>query len=190
MAVKTFTTGEVLTAADTNTYLANSGLVYITSAAFTAASSVSVNNCFTTTYTNYRLIVSNTELSTSTSILCRFRASGADNTNPNYNWAQRGIYTSGATGDDSSNNSTSWATGAYSSAGAGYPYVTIAADIFGPQKAQATNATNMANGFAGATLLRMGGLCFYGTNQFDGFTLFVTTGTMTGRYAVYGYREA
>ncbi len=29
MAVKTFTTGEVLTAADTNTYLNNGGLVYI-----------------------------------------------------------------------------------------------------------------------------------------------------------------
>jgi hypothetical protein len=29
MAIKTFTTGEVLTAADTNTYLANSGLVYV-----------------------------------------------------------------------------------------------------------------------------------------------------------------
>ena len=33
MAIKTFTTGEVLTASDTNTYLANAGLVYITSTA-------------------------------------------------------------------------------------------------------------------------------------------------------------
>jgi hypothetical protein len=31
MAIKTFTTGEVLTASDTNTYLANSGLVYVKS---------------------------------------------------------------------------------------------------------------------------------------------------------------
>jgi hypothetical protein len=30
MAIKTFTTGEVLTASDTNTYLANSGLVFET----------------------------------------------------------------------------------------------------------------------------------------------------------------
>ena len=34
MAVKTFSTGEVLTASDTNTYLNNGGLVYITSTIF------------------------------------------------------------------------------------------------------------------------------------------------------------
>jgi hypothetical protein len=33
MAIKTFTTGEVLTAADTNTYLANSGLIRESAAA-------------------------------------------------------------------------------------------------------------------------------------------------------------
>jgi hypothetical protein len=57
MAIKTFTTGEVLTAADTNTYLANSGLVYITSATVgTAVSSVTVSSAFSTTYDNYRII--------------------------------------------------------------------------------------------------------------------------------------
>ena len=62
MAIKTFTTGEVLTAADTNTYLANSGLVYITSvslAGATAASPVAITSCFSSTYTNYRIVVSN-----------------------------------------------------------------------------------------------------------------------------------
>ena len=59
MAIKTFTTGEVLTAADTNTYLANSGLVYITSVTSGAtASSVTVSNCFSSTYDNYRIVVS------------------------------------------------------------------------------------------------------------------------------------
>ena len=54
MAIKTFTTGEVLTAADTNTYLANSGLVYVTS--YTIGSGVSsfiVPNAFNSTYDNY-----------------------------------------------------------------------------------------------------------------------------------------
>ena len=57
MAVKTFTTGEVLTASDTNTYLANSGLVYVTSTTVgSGVSSVTVSNCFTSTYDNYRII--------------------------------------------------------------------------------------------------------------------------------------
>ena len=58
MAVKTFTTGEVLTASDTNTYLANSGLVYITSQTIGSAQpTVPVSNCFSGTYDNYKIII-------------------------------------------------------------------------------------------------------------------------------------
>ena len=58
MAIKTFTTGEVLTASDTNTYLANAGLVYVTSATIgTAVSSVTVSNCFSSTYDAYRIVI-------------------------------------------------------------------------------------------------------------------------------------
>ena len=56
MAVKTFT-NEQLTASDTNTYLANAGLVYITSTTVgSAVSSVTVSNCFSSTYDHYRII--------------------------------------------------------------------------------------------------------------------------------------
>ena len=55
MAIKTFTTGEVLTAADTNTYLANSGLVFVASTTFSASSGVEMSNCFTSTYDNYEV---------------------------------------------------------------------------------------------------------------------------------------
>jgi hypothetical protein len=59
MAIKTFTTGEVLTASDTNTYLANSGLVYVTSTTIgSAVSSVTITNVFSSTYDNYRIMVS------------------------------------------------------------------------------------------------------------------------------------
>lgn len=76
MAIKTFTTGEVLTASDTNTYLANAGLVLITSgitvssAGGTAATlnngtvtigsgntSVTLSGAFSATYDNYRIMV-------------------------------------------------------------------------------------------------------------------------------------
>ena len=59
MAVKTFTT-ETLTSADTNTYLANSGLVYITQANLTG-SSVSIASCFSATYDSYLLQFTNTK---------------------------------------------------------------------------------------------------------------------------------
>jgi hypothetical protein len=57
MAIKTFTTGEVLTAADTNTYLANSGLQYVAGASFSGSSSFDVTG-FTTSYLFYELRIS------------------------------------------------------------------------------------------------------------------------------------
>ena len=54
MAIKTFTTGEVLTAADTNTYLANSGLVFVKSQTVgSGVGSVTVPDAFSATYDNY-----------------------------------------------------------------------------------------------------------------------------------------
>ena len=56
MAVKTFTS-EILTSSDTNTYLANSGLVYVTQQTVgTAVSSVTITGAFSSTYDNYRVI--------------------------------------------------------------------------------------------------------------------------------------
>ena len=58
MAVKTFT-NEQLTASDTNTYLANAGLVYVTSTTVaTSSSAVSITNCFSATYDAYQIVVS------------------------------------------------------------------------------------------------------------------------------------
>ena len=57
MAIKTFTAGSVLTASDTNTFLANSGLVFVKSQTVgTGVTSVTVTNCFSSTYDNYRVI--------------------------------------------------------------------------------------------------------------------------------------
>jgi hypothetical protein len=64
MAIKTFTTGEVLTASDTNTYLTNSGLVYVKSQAIVAGSATTVvTNAFSTTYDNYRILVTGLQTS-------------------------------------------------------------------------------------------------------------------------------
>jgi hypothetical protein len=66
MAIKTFTTGEVLTASDTNTYLANSGLVFVTSQAIVAGTNT-VTSCFTSTYDEYLVVVSNVKTASNNS---------------------------------------------------------------------------------------------------------------------------
>jgi hypothetical protein len=58
MAIKTFTTGEVLTAADTNTYLANSGLVYVKSQTIgNAVTSVVVPSAFSADFDDYLVTI-------------------------------------------------------------------------------------------------------------------------------------
>lgn len=64
MAVKTFSAGEQLTASDTNTYLANSGLVYITNKTLTGTSVVFTSG-FSSTYDAYRVVVTGAKCSSS-----------------------------------------------------------------------------------------------------------------------------
>jgi hypothetical protein len=60
MAIKTFTTGEVLTASDTNTYLANSGLVFVKAQTVgSAVTSVTVSDAFNSTYDAYKIVATN-----------------------------------------------------------------------------------------------------------------------------------
>ena len=60
MTLRTFTSGEVLTAADTNAYLASAGLVYVAQVTpGSAVSSTDILGCFTSAYDNYVVSVSN-----------------------------------------------------------------------------------------------------------------------------------
>jgi hypothetical protein len=57
MAIKTFTVGEVLTAADTNTYLANSGQVLLSQTNFGPLATNQFTSAFNATYRNYRALI-------------------------------------------------------------------------------------------------------------------------------------
>jgi hypothetical protein len=190
MAVKTFTSGEVLTASDTNTYLNNGGLVYITGGTVTAAASTSVNNCFSATYNNYRLLVHEVTRNTAgVAVLLRFRAGGTDNTAANYNFAIQGLYSSGAGGNFSANNQTEFNTGTYTDTANTY-LEGFAYDIFSPFVSGRTYMMGHSFGYNVASLFRQGGMTQYGTNSFDGFTLYCSAGTQSFKYQVYGYRIA
>jgi len=186
MAVKTFTTGEVLTAADTNTYLNNGGLVYITETSYTASAAVNIDGCFTSTMDHY-LIVASSLGSVSTNQRIKFRASNStDSTN---NYYTQGLYP---------NNSTTGyvydfpvTTGHFvgnitSTAG---EVGTFTAQVWNPQKSVRTSIFIQWE----ATSSGLGGFnngVHATTTSFDGFSLFAASGTITGTVRVYGYRQA
>jgi hypothetical protein len=189
MAIKTFTTGEVLTAADTNTYLANSGLTYITQASATSGSTLSVNNCFSSTYSNYRILIDGYQPSTGAQALnLRLRVGGADASGNDYNESFAGLYTDGTSSQDVGTNRNKAGTGMYNSANT-VPFGASAIDIFGPNRAERTYMTINGILYAGQFGSRVGLAEHNLTTAYTGFTLFPTSGDFLNvRVWVYGYR--
>jgi hypothetical protein len=186
MAIKTFSTGEVLTASDTNTYLANSGLVYITSTTFSGAGFF-INSCFTSTYDNYRIEI-NGSANSDADLSFRFRSAGTDLATAVYQFASQG-YFGGARNDASGTGQTSIGfTPSMGNARASGSAI----EVWGPNTTNSIKTTNATVSFShsavGVIVRNVAGLCASAT-QFDGFSI-VTAATLTGTCTVYGYRKA
>ena len=180
MAIKTFTTGEVLTASDTNTYLANSGLVYVTQVTVgTAVSTVSVSSCFNSTYDSYEIVYTN-GVSSVTEVLY-LQLSGITGTNY-YSAGAQNTSGSGAYNGIGS-TSTRWQIGTCTTTSHG-----LTMTVHNPFVARNTYyrsdfASDYTSGWAG-------GVCNNPVST-TGFTLIIGSGTLTGgTITVYGYRKA
>jgi hypothetical protein len=191
MAIKTFTTGEVLTAADTNTYLTNSGLVYITEANPNAVASVSVNNCFSATYNAYRIVWVPTAYSFAgqTQTFMRLRVGGADNANNNYLRSRWYYGAGGFSGTDGG----AVAGDRWDFADTNTVLHPISVDVYSPFQTIQTSAGSKAVAYQGASATLYGietAATTTVTTSYDGFSWFPSNGTFTGKLLVYGYRQA
>ena len=183
MAIKTFTTGEVLTAADTNTYLANSGMVWVGGATIgTAVTSVNLTSVFSSTYDSYRVVFRTNSATGNSNFLMRFGTGSAVATNyKSYLFSNNAAWT---TGGSVQVTDTTGALFTY-----GHPTsITGNADINGPNLATATTtfgqyATSDNGGFTAGIQTD--------STQFTSLHLLPTAGTFTGGLVtVYGYRKA
>ena len=164
------------------TSIANSGGSASTSGyttTFTGVSSISLNGVFSADYDNYRIMVRHTG-STSYGFRIRLRASGTDASGNDYRNQQ--IYTSGsATVLGAYNASTQGEIGP-----GGTNAVLLGADIQDPNRSAQTGVVGQS--------ARDGDFSNFGivhtlSSAYDGFTLFPSTGTLTGVVSVYGYRK-
>lgn len=184
MAVKTFTSGEVLTASDTNTYLANAGLVYITSASFSAATSVNVNNCFTSTYRDYRLII--IVSSSSASVATSFRLS-KNGTASSTGYGYGGLSSQWGSATTGSFQSGNAAQIPIANVDSGSTSTLADITLYNPQTTSQANfrIESLGNQVSFWQLGR------HGVNDnMDGFQYFPASGNVTGSYVVYGIRNA
>lgn len=232
LGFKTFVTGDVLTAADTNGYLMQgiwvfadaaartaavaspqegnisylkdtnsteyysgsawvavgatsaSGLTLISRTAFTGSAAVNLNNVFTSTYSNYRVLIYSYANSTYDYFM-RMRVGGTDSSAGSYGYQQLDAGGTTVTASRASAQ-TSFKIGEVHTAYSGYSM-----DFFAPQESTQTNFVNIGvTGTSTGTTQchRMGG--FYDTTSFDGFSIYPPSGSITGVVTVYGYQKS
>jgi hypothetical protein len=196
MPLTTYISGEVLTAASLNANLvfaaanppaSNAGLVCVKAeTAFSAATSVTADSVFTSTYTNY-LINFKFQGSTTNDALLKLRVGGVS-ASTNYNYQE--LTGNGATASAArSASQTSFVLGTNTN-GAFNSYVQI--NLSSPQLAEPTlikNDMDISNGAYTGPITRH----FYGNHStataYDGVEFLCATGTITGSYTIYGYSK-
>jgi hypothetical protein len=151
---------------------------------FSASSGVSVNGCFSTVYDNYRMILNITSKGTTAHTNFRFRVSGSDNTASSYNWTASYYL--------ASNNFQSYRTTNASFAqvwsSIGQDKEQASMEIYGPNLA-ATTAASISGSHGAGDINWNGSLGHGSSTQFDGFTIYPSTGTLTGTIRIYGYNN-
>jgi len=182
MPVKTFTTGEVLTASDTNSFLTNGGLVYITQQTIgTAVASVTVSNCFSATYDNYRIVISGGMASIASDYGLQLSGITTSVYQTFGFFMTPGTATLNAYGPAAT---TQWLIGSQNTV-----RYAAAFDVIGPNLAQQKFFGNCM-GVSTTGYYNFAGSCT-STSSATGFTINVSTGTWTGgTIRVYGYRQA
>lgn len=149
---------------------------------FSAASSVSVNNCFSADYDNYKIVFENCTQTTAAWAGIRFRAGGVDAATGYVGAAidraggGLGVMTASAT-------ELRWTWADYHGGGM--------LDVIDPYLARPTSVVmNMIGANSGTVWSVTGAGMLQNTSLYDGFTLIPGGAyTLTGSLSVYGYRK-
>lgn len=152
-------------------------LVLLNTTTFSAASAVSINNCFSVGYENYRIVYSGVG-SALQDVFLRLRVAGADATAANYNWTNQDNATPT---NSTAQTNTILSINDTTMGGA-------VGDILGPFLAQPTVGVSMARRPSNA--IRFTAWDHSLSTQYDGLTLYTSTGTMTGTVRIFGYRNS
>lgn len=166
--------------------VAGAGLDLIVSQSFTAASTVSVNNCFTSTYDNYRVLVDFTPSTTGQEVRFRLRSGGVDAVTA-YDYTLLNAQNTTVAGTGVAATTSARISATFGTTSGHF----CSLDIASPFTSASTRANYMSlRPSAGAIPLVEFGVAFHATaSSYDGFTIYPASGTITGTIRVYGYRN-
>jgi hypothetical protein len=163
------------------------GLVLLNTTSFSGVSSQSIGSdaapLFTSAYKNYRIFVSGEgSTSTYTDLFLRLRANTTDATAADY--YRYLIFRTDSSGSDSyTAPATSWSFGFL-----GGQRTIVSGDISYPQVNDFTSFTSLSQGMGSSTSIFVAHGGYHNVAaQYNGMTLFPSSGTMTGEVSIYGY---
>ena len=161
------------------------GLTLINTTSFSGVASQSVNDVFSATYENYRIVLTAIAASGGEQNLSfRVRVSGTDLTTSSYVYSEQSLGANGTSYNNTSTSATSIVLGRIGQNG----YSSVFCDIAQPFLANRTT-TNSASAADGSTAFFKGngaGLVS-NTTSYTGFTFFPSGSTITGKVSIYGY---
>jgi D-alanyl-D-alanine carboxypeptidase len=163
----------------------NVGLVLIANNNFTSAASVTLDNVFTSAYSNYKILLTSTGSAAAVHFY-RWRTSApASVTSSNYyintfgptNWTSSALVSSAPAVENRGET-------AYASSG---NLTTYTADIFSPQLSEPTFVIGTS---ASVDEARVKNNFFNLSSSFAGIEIYPQSGTITGSVRIYGYRNS
>lgn len=164
------------------------GLVLVNQTNFSAASTISLNNIFSSTYDNYRVIIDLTSASASSLVTVRLIASGTASTSAYY-YGQTGATETGSTTNTGSSGDSSrlflWDHNST------YPYNSATMDVVSPFLTKTTkiiHQTVFVNS-SSTVIHRSSGMQHSVLSSYDGLQFNVSSGNITGTVQIYGYRK-
>jgi hypothetical protein len=159
------------------------GLILIGTTTFSSSSAVNINNVFSSTYDNYR-VVATFSAASSADILFRYRVSGADNTTSNYALQGQDV-------SSTSTNSFRITADDKGRLGVGAGDETgFAVDMFYPFLSRKKRAQSTSNrGVVATPEIAFFWNTFNAATSFTGLTIYPGSGTLTGEISVYGYTK-
>jgi hypothetical protein len=163
-----------------------SGLNLITTQSFSASSSVVVNNCFTSTYTNYKIIL-NYNSSANAQTRFRLRVGGTSDSANSY--SANSVFINNTTVVNEHNGALTYFVFNFCDA-TSTPTAFTNLEVGSPNESKETafyTTGEMSKGGATNSAPFIGAGIFEVTTVFDGFEIFPGSGNITGTVQVYGY---
>lgn len=151
---------------------------------FYTATSVALNNVFSDSYRNYKILVS-LDGASGITLNARLRASGTDLSTAVYNKEATTTNSAGATSSYSANFATTIQLGS-----ASQDFGIVNMDLSAPAKSLRKSFTYMMSGYAGSNHASWyGGGNVETLNQYDGIDIYPSSGVISGFIQVFAYND-